>query len=241
MASLGVICARAGSKRLPGKNLKPLRGVPLLGYVCRAARASRIDRVILSTEDAAIARAAAAVGVEAPFERPRALAADYASSPDIVGHAIDWMAANGGGAYDIAVLIQPTTPFLTPADIDACLDAVASGTASAFTVRQATEPPEWMFVHGPDGAARTLLGDPIAGAREHSQHVRTCYVPTGGAYAVRVAAMRSQGRIICDPAHLVETTPERAADIDDELDFLYAEMLAEHFDFGLIPAQECEP
>ena len=90
MRSLGVILARGASKRLPRKNLKPLVGLPLIAWSLRAALASRIDRVIVSTEDEEIAAVTEANGGEAPFRRPAELAADYAGPLAILRHALDW-------------------------------------------------------------------------------------------------------------------------------------------------------
>jgi CMP-N-acetylneuraminic acid synthetase len=230
--SLGVICARGASKRLPRKNVRPLNGIPLVAYCCAAARESRIDRLIVSTEDAEIAEICAAWGVSAPFVRPQELASDYASSPDIVGHALDWMERNEGARFDVLVLLQPTTPFVLTEHIDACLDVLErSDTACCFTARAVADPPQWMFVQDGEGAARPLLGKVIEGDQEHSQHLAASYIPNGAAYAVRADAMRTQGRIICDPARLVIVEPERSVDVDDELDWVYAEAVARKFGF----------
>ncbi len=240
MRSLGVICARGSSKRLRGKNIKPLNGVPLIGYMCQAALASRIDRVILSTEDDGIAAIAQQYGVEAPFRRPTELAADYATSPDIVGHALDWVERQEGKAYEVLVLLQPTTPFVLPVHIDACLHAVTKkdGMASCFTARKVTEPPQWMFTLNDDGTARPLLGRAIEGEQEHSQKLSPCYFPTGAAYAVRVDALRKQKRIICDPASIVEMDLERSVDIDEPLDWLIAESIGRFYGFApAVPAR----
>jgi CMP-N-acetylneuraminic acid synthetase len=232
MPSLGVICARGASKRLPRKNVRPLNGTPLVAYCCAAARESRIDRVIVSTEDAEIAAVCAAWGVPAPFVRPEALASDYASSPDIVGHALDWMEHHDGGRFDVVVLLQPTTPFVLTEHIDACLDELErSRAACCFTARAVADPPQWMFVQDGDGAARPLLGRAIEGDQEHSQRLAASYIPNGAAYAVRVDAMRAQNRIICDPARLVVMQPERSVDVDDDLDWIYAEAVARKFGF----------
>ena len=231
MRSLGVICARAASKRLPRKNLRPLNGVPLVAYCASAARRARLDSVIVSTEDREIAAICVGHGVEAPFVRPEELAADYASSPDIVGHAVDWMRTQRGLDYDIVVVLQPTTPFVLPEHIDACVDALKhdAGAACCFTARPASEPPQWMFMRGEDGRVSPLLGEAIGAEREHAQLLATHYLPNGAAYAVRLAALAAQRRIICDPARIVVMPPERSVDIDDELDWLFAERVARHY------------
>src|SRR5215472_15027703 len=122
--SIGIILARGSSKRLPRKNVKPLLGTPLIGWMIGAALASRLDRVIVSTEDAEIAEISRAHGADVPFRRPDELAADYASSEAILKHALEAVEKAEGKRYDICVTLQPTTPFVAPADIDGCLAAL---------------------------------------------------------------------------------------------------------------------
>lgn len=236
MANLGVIVARRSSKRLPGKNLLPVGDLPLVGWMCRAAAASRLDRVVVSTEDDEIMAVCEANGVAAPFRRPAALATDYAASPDIVGHAIDTMNGIDGVDYAVCVLLQPTTPFVLPEHIDACLDALDGGTvACTFTAREVDDPPEWMFRRNGAALAEPLLQQAIEGDQEHSQHLAGCYIPSGAAYAFRVEAMRAQGRIICDPATMVVMDKARAVDIDDPLDLIYAQAVARENGFEPVP------
>jgi CMP-N,N'-diacetyllegionaminic acid synthase len=243
MRSIGIICARGASKRLPRKNVRLLNGVPLIAYCCAAARLSRLDRVIVSTEDAEIARVCRENGVEAPFVRPDELASDYASSPDIIGHALGWLEANEGARYDVFVLLQPTTPFVLPDHIDACLDAMAEArVACCFTARGVADPPQWMFRIDDAGDAAPLLGKAITGDQEHSQHLDAAYIPNGAAYAVRPVAMRAQNRIICEPSRLVLMPTDRSVDVDDELDWLYAESVAKARSFAPVSAkQEAAP
>lgn len=238
MQSIGIICARGTSKRLPRKNVKPLNGVPLIAYCCAAARQSQIDRVIVSTEDAEIASICREAGVEAPFVRPQELAFDYASSPSIIGHALEWLKTNEDVRYDAFVLLQPTTPFVLPEHIDACLDALADPRiACCFTAREVRDPPQWMFRIDESGDAVPQLGQAIIGDQEHSQHLAAAYIPNGAAYAVRTAAMFAQNRIICEPSRLALMPAERSVDVDDALDWLYAESVAKTYSFVPVSAK----
>ena len=107
---LGLVPARGGSKGLPGKNARELAGRPLLAYTAEAARASGvIDRLVLSTDAADIAGAGRAAGLEVPFMRPAALAADDTPMLPVIRHAVDALAA-GGWQPEIVVLLQPTSP-----------------------------------------------------------------------------------------------------------------------------------
>ena len=236
MTSLGVIVARRSSKRLPGKNLLAIGELPIVGWMARAAAASQIGRLVVSTEDDEIAAVCEANGAAAPFRRPEPLTADYASSPDIVGHAIDTMNKIDRTTYETCVLLQPTTPFVLPEHIDACLVALKKlNAACAFTVKQAEEPPQWMFRYNGGQLAEPLLKKAIEGDQDHSQHLAKAYLPSGAAYAFRVDAMRAQNRIICDPATMVVMDKARAVDIDDPFDLTYAKLMARENKFEPVP------
>lgn len=223
MKSLGVILARRSSKRLPDKNLIKIGPLPLVGWMARAAAAASMTRVVVSTEDDDIAQVCEANGVPAPFRRPDELAADYAASPDILGHAIDQMNAIDQTQYDVAVLLQPTTPFVRTDTMDDCVGALVDPQINcAFAVRKVTEPPQWMFRSGPNGIASPLLGKAVHGKTEHTQFLEDTYIPCGAVYAVRVSALKAQNRIICDPAYMVEVEKDRAVDIDDATDLAFA-------------------
>lgn len=121
MRTVGVIPARGGSKRVPGKNIRPLGGKPLMGYSVEAALNSKLDRVIVSTEDEKIAAIARSLGAEVPFLRPRELATDEASSLSVLLDAIGYLEREKFFPDAIAVL-PPTSPFRTSEHIDAGLE-----------------------------------------------------------------------------------------------------------------------
>jgi len=132
---LGVIPARGGSKGLPGKHLRQVRGRPLLAYTADAALASRrLTRVVVSTDDPAIAEAARGLGLEVPFMRPAALAADNTPMLPVLQHAAA-QAAGAGAPADVLVLLQPTSPLRTAEHVDAAIDLLEqSGADSVVTV-----------------------------------------------------------------------------------------------------------
>lgn len=108
---LAIIPARAGSKGLPGKNLRPLLGHPLLAYAVAAATSSRlVTRVICSTDDEAIADAARRYGAEIPFMRPSELAQDDTPDLPVFQHALAWLEEQEHWRADLAVQLRPTSP-----------------------------------------------------------------------------------------------------------------------------------
>lgn len=131
---LGLITARGGSKGLPGKNIRSLCGRPLLAWTCDAALGARsLSRVILSTDREEIAAVGRECGVEVPFSRPESLSGDEASSLAVARHAIDFCADHDWVA-DAVVILQPTSPLRTAADIDAALALLTDGVDTVVSV-----------------------------------------------------------------------------------------------------------
>lgn len=129
MKVLGLIPARGGSKSIPGKNIAPLLGRPLIAYTCDAARASaRLDRTILSTDDPAIAAVARHEGIDVPFMRPADVAGDETPMIDVVRHALSALAAQDY-VPDAVAILQPTSPLRRASHIDAAIDLLDAGDA----------------------------------------------------------------------------------------------------------------
>ena len=142
MTCLGLIPARKGSKRVPGKNMKPLGGQPLIVWTIGAAHmAEKIDTIVVSSDDERALELADGLGCDTLL-RPAELATDQASSYDVIRHALD--AYNG--EYDYLCLLQPTSPFRAPNDIDMCVDMLEKcSTSPAFASAQYNK-------HVPNGA-----------------------------------------------------------------------------------------
>ena len=123
MKTLYVIPARGGSKGIPGKNIKPLCGKPLIAYSIEVARALADDcDICLSTDSQQIADVAKNMGLEVPFMRPDYLATDKSGTYEVLLHAVQFY-ADKGIHYDTLVLLQPTSPFRTAADVQRAIDA----------------------------------------------------------------------------------------------------------------------
>ena len=217
---LALITARGGSKGLPGKNVRPLGGRPLVAWSVAAARASRyVDRVVLSSDDAAIQEAARAAGADVPFTRPAALASDTATSLDVVNHALDQLPG-----FDLLVLLQPTSPLRTADDIDRCLEACGpdGGAPAAVSVVETDKSPHWMFTLGPDARLHRLLDGPVPDRRQDAPRVM---VLNGAVYVARIPWL-AQARTFVTPETVAHVMPrERSVDIDTALDFALTEQL----------------
>lgn len=131
---LAVIPARSGSKGLPGKNIRQLCGKPLIAWTIEAGRKSKyIDRIVVSTDDEAIARIARKFKAEVPFMRPMKLASDKATSIAVVIHALNFLKAHGQ-EYDCLILLEPTSPLRTAKDMDRAIEILMDNKRGAESI-----------------------------------------------------------------------------------------------------------
>ena len=122
MTVLYLIVARGFSKRLPGKNLREIAGISLVGYKCLAAKkAKSCSLAMISTDSPQIADVARQYGVTVPFIRPAELATDTATTEDVVRHAMAWC-EDGHTVFDAIQLLEPSSPFVRPEDYDEAVD-----------------------------------------------------------------------------------------------------------------------
>lgn len=143
-----IIPARGGSKGVPRKNIRLLKGFPLIAYSIAAAKLSKhTERVIVSTESSEIAEIAQQYGAEVPFIRPAEFAQDRSPDIDFIQHAINWFAQHETIIPDLFVHLRPTTPLRDPLLIDQAIEEII-GNDKATALRSAhelAEPPQKMF------------------------------------------------------------------------------------------------
>ena len=142
---LGIIPARQGSKRMPGKNKKLLNGKPLITYSFASAKESLLlNKIIVSTNDLDIISIAEEHGIEVPFVRPEKYADDYATDFDWIKHAV-YELENTGSIIDYIVILRPTCPLRTAKDIDNAITTICKiGTDSVRSLTKVKHHPYWM-------------------------------------------------------------------------------------------------
>ena len=147
---LGVITARGGSKGIPGKNIKPFLGKPLIAYTIEAAKKSGVfdpavggtSRLILSTDDPEIAEVAKKYGCEVPFMRPKELAEDKSAHLPVMQHAVQWLKDNENYQPDYVMILQPTSPLRQPFHIKEAVELILkTGADSADRSQGPVSPP----------------------------------------------------------------------------------------------------
>ena len=165
MKVLGIITARGGSKGVPGKNLKLLAGKPLLAHTVDSLSACALDRVILSTEDDAIAAAGRSLGVDVPFMRPAELAQDNTPHLPVIQHAVSWLAEHQSYRPEAVLILQPTSPLRTGADISGALRLLeTSGADSVLSVSEVpshAHPMRMLNVDAQGFATLFVTGQPV--------------------------------------------------------------------------------
>jgi CMP-N-acetylneuraminic acid synthetase len=224
MRALGVVPARGGSQGISNKNLRPLAGRPLLAYTAEAARASRrLARVVLSTDDQAIAEAGRALGLEVPFMRPASLAAADTPMLPVLQHAVREL-ARGGFAADVVVLLQPTSPLRRAGHIDAAVDLLAS--SGADSVVSVTEVPHQFnpvsVLTLEAGRLHPFHEGPLILRRQDKPQVFARNGPS--VLAVRVSTL-DRGSLYGDDCRALIMSAEESVDIDTVADLEYAEFL----------------
>lgn len=219
MTVFALIPARGGSKGIPRKNIREIAGKPLIAWTIEAARAARgVDAVVVSTEDAEIAGVARHWGADVPFLRPAALAADHTPGIDPVFHAISMLPR-----HEAVLLLQPTSPLRSTADIEGLLAMTErTGAPSVVSVRKSHDHPDWMYRMDGEGRLDSLLPTlPVA----RRQDLSPVYALNGAIYYARGAWLQEH-RSFIGPGTLGYVMPdERSVDIDDPLDWRFAELL----------------
>ncbi len=225
---LALIPAKEGSQRLPSKNILPLAGKTLLERAVYSARkADLFDRISVSTESARVASIASAVGIELPFMRPPELARDPAGVVEVALHALDkWESL--GEKFDTLAILLPTSPFRLASDIVAAMklyrqlevdflmsvvEEVHSPLSSLILEGERLQPlhPDWLNRTGARATAET-------------PDIVRC---NGAVTIVDVIRFREERNYYAFPMAAYKMPAERSLDIDTELEFTFAEFLAE--------------
>ncbi len=220
----GIIPARGGSKGLPGKNLRVLGGLSLVGHAIASAReAVRLTRFIVSTDSPEIAAEACRHGATVPFLRPADLATDEAGMVPVLQHGVRWLESAEGRRPDLIVTIQPTSPFRTGADVDETVaKLLETGADSAQTVTEAAYHPFFMKTLDVD---RTVPLFPAGHTYVRRQDAPPIYQPSGAVYVTRYDVLMHQGRVLGEDNRAVVKGFEPSVNIDTEWDFLLAELM----------------
>ena len=226
MKIVAFIFVRGGSKGLPGKNIRPLAGKPLIAWSIEHARAvPRIERVMVSTDSEEIAAVARQYGAEVPFIRPAELARD--NSPEWLAwrHALDYLLSTDGVLPDVMVSVPTTAPLRQPIDIENCLDEYEIGNSDVvITVTDAHRSPYFNMVKlNDDETVGLVMPPPVSIARRQDSPV--VFDIATVAYVLRPEFVLSNDSMFQGRVHAVHVPVRRSIDIDTLLDFQIAECI----------------
>lgn len=224
---LVIIPARGGSKGIPGKNIRPFCGRPLIAYAIEGGRAIAPDsHILLSTDSDLIASTAEReCGLTVAYRRPAELATDTAGSREVMLHAMDHADAQGL-SYDCVVLLQPTSPLRTTDDVRRALEAWTPECDMAVTVCEAPCNPYYdCFETTPGGYLHVAKGDGLITRRQDAPRA---WQMNGAVYAITPGSLRRAPLGAFERRIPVEMPRERSVDLDSELDWVIAETLMRH-------------
>ncbi|NQU31747.1 MAG: acylneuraminate cytidylyltransferase family protein [Bacteroidetes bacterium] len=229
---LGITLARGGSKSIPQKNIKLIGGKPLIAYtISEALKSKYITRYIVSTDSQEIMKVSQKYGAEVPFLRPKEFATDTASSADAIKHAVMFVEKEEGIKYDFIIELMCTNPLKTVDDIDDCIDKLINTKADSVIAVHKLED------HHPI-RIKKIVDDRIVDfclleiPETRRQDLKPdAYIRSGSIYATKrdelILHNRRYGTKESRP-HILP--PERAVNVDTEIDFLVAEKLMEEND-----------
>ncbi|MFH1075681.1 MAG: acylneuraminate cytidylyltransferase family protein [Pseudomonadota bacterium] len=223
---LCLICARGGSKGIPRKNIRLLGDKPLIAWSIEAAlNCDFIDRIVVSTDDIAIADISRQHRAETPFIRPPELAQDDSPEWLVWQHAIKELETTEGFRSEYLVSLPPTSPFRSKEDIAKGIQAIHQVNADIIiSVKEAGRNPYFNMVEIDDtGLARLCkTADKKVTRRQSAPKV---YDMTTVAYATRTDFVLKAGGIFEGKVGVIIIPEVRALDIDTELDWKFAEFL----------------
>jgi N-acylneuraminate cytidylyltransferase len=219
LAVLAVVPARGGSKGIPQKNIRNVAGKPLLAWTLEAAAAaSYLDRTIVSSDDQAIIKVARELGADVPFVRPVELARDDTPGVAPVLHALSELSG-----FDLVVLLQPTSPLRSAADIDTAIERLVESEAdSCVSVTEASNHPYWTYRVN-DAKRLVPFIELPPGSATRRQELPRAFSLNGAVYVARVPWLLEHRTFLSAATVACEMPGERSLDIDALPDLAAAE------------------
>ena len=219
---LAIIPARGGSKRLPRKNILDLCGKPLISWSIEAALKSKyISKVVVSSDDEEILNISSNFGADI-IKRPYELANDTATTFDAIKHTIDNLEK-----YDYIILLQPTSPLRNENQIDEAIELLEEKQADAIvSVCEMEHSPLWSNTLPNDGNMRDFLREEILNKR--SQDLEKYYRLNGAVYICKTdKLLENKSFFLKDNIFAYIMDRKSSIDIDEEIDFLFAQRVIE--------------
>jgi CMP-N-acetylneuraminic acid synthetase len=229
MTVLCVIGARGGSQGLPGKNIRPLLGKPLIAWSIEQAKATpEIGRVVISTDSPTIVEAARAAGAEVPFLRPAELSGPTIGKFQVWQHALKACETEYGERFEAFVDLDCTNPLRDPSDISAAIAQFRAGRArgvdAVFTVCEARKNPYFNLVE-PDGSGALRMSKTLGATVVARQAAPPVFEHVASIYVLDPDYIRRANHLLDGHAEGYDIGQTKSFDVDSEFDFRIIEML----------------
>lgn len=223
----GIITARAGSKGIKRKNMQLIANKPMIKYTFEAAlNATRLDYVIVSTDDPGIITFAKNFDINVPFVRPKHLAADNSSHVDVVIHALDWYVEQYQAQPKNIVLLQPTSPFRTAKDIDnAIIQFESSDKDSLISVCEVTQHPSDCITITKENKLEKIPLEKDEGYNGR-QGFKTVYYINGAIYIISTEKFLSEKIFFDTESEYIVLPKSHSINIDDIFDLELARAIS---------------
>jgi len=221
---LALIPARSGSKGLPGKNVLPFCGKPLVAWTISQALASKyLDKVLVSTDDEKIAAISIKNGASAPFLRPKRLATSTSNMIDVVIHALSFLSKKNED-YELVMLLQPTSPLRKTEDIDNAIELYFRKHAfSVISVCRNEHHPWWSVSLGKDLKIEKFLDK--GNRHKNRQALPAFYRLNGAVYLSEADILKKDKTFIGRKTYAYIMPEERSVDVDTAFDLEIARYL----------------
>lgn len=223
---LAIIPARAGSKRLPGKNSKSLFHKPLIQWTIEAAKkCPYLTDIVVSTDSDEIAKIAEDCGVPIPFMRPEQYAGDKSTAIDVIEHVVNQL-KTAEKSYEYILWLQPTSPLRTVDDINGAIAALMAKNADAvISVCECDHSPLWSNTLDIDGSMDSFLPTFVKN-NPRSQALPDYFRLNGAIYIARTdKLLQEKSFFLANNVFAYKMAKESSIDIDSPLDFKLAELL----------------
>ncbi len=220
-----IITARSGSKGLKNKNIRKLKGLPLIAHTILAAKNSKmLSRVILSTDSKLYARIGSKFGAEIPFIRPKKLATGTAHHPDVVNHALRFIEKKDNAKFDYVVMLQPTSPFRTSNHIDKAIKKFLNEkNDSLISIKKQDYPPWWLFILKKNKIEQFLKFKNKNVFNLERQEFPSLFRPNGAIYISKRNVLYSKNLINPNSCGYFLMNEKESIDIDNIIDLRVAQ------------------
>ena len=229
MTTVCIIGARGGSQGLPGKNIRPMLGKPLIAWSIEHALATpEIDRVVVSTDAPTIAEVARQTGADVPFLRPASLAEPEVGKFQVWQHALAACEAHFGERYKCFVDLDCTSPLREATDISKAIAQFRAGRSrgvdAVFSVSEARKNPYFNMVE-PDSNGALKISKRLPTKVLSRQKAPLVLEHVASIYVLDPEYLRRADHLLDGHAEGYDIGPDKSLDVDSELDFVLVEFL----------------